>query len=264
MQQKIYIVDAFTDKAFAGNPAAVYVMTEPLPDERMQLIAREFNLSETAFLLPEGEGYKLRWFTPTTEVELCGHATMASAHILYETGRITKDKVVRFYTLSGELRAKYIDGSIELNFPEEAPQETEMPDYLAESLDIENWKYVGKNRFDYIIELGNEQDIRSLTPNFSLLAQIPARGIIVTAAGSSGNYDFISRFFCPNVGINEDPVTGSAHCCLVPYWQRKLGKEKMRAYQASERGGEMEVYTKEGRVFMQGKAVTVIESLLLR
>jgi PhzF family phenazine biosynthesis protein len=263
MQQKIYIVDAFTDKAFAGNPAAVYVMTEPLSDERMQLIAREFNLSETAFLLPEGEGYRLRWFTPTTEVELCGHATMASAHILYETGRIAKDKIAKFYTLSGELQAKYIDGNIELNFPEEAPLGTSMPDNLAESLDIDTWEYVGKNRFDYIIELKNEQDIRSLKPNFSLLAQVPARGIIITAA-ASGKYDFISRFFCPNVGINEDPVTGSAHCCLAPYWQTKLGKEKMWAYQTSERGGEMGVFTKEGRVFMQGKAVTMIESMLLK
>ncbi|HTM47775.1 MAG TPA: PhzF family phenazine biosynthesis protein [Bryobacteraceae bacterium] len=253
-------VDAFTDKAFGGNPAAVCI----LPDERetswLQSVAREMNLSETAFLVREENGFLLRWFTPTVEVDLCGHATLASAHALWEEGYVKPPQKVRFFTRSGVLTAYRKAHWIELDFPAKVEEKAEAPEGLAEALGAEP-KYVGRNAFDYLVELDSEETVRGLKPNFPLLEKLPARGVIVTSRGS--DYDFVSRFFAPGSGIPEDPVTGSAHVCLGPYWGPKLGKTEMTAYQASERGGVVQVRLDGERVRLGGQAVTVLRGALL-
>jgi PhzF family phenazine biosynthesis protein len=257
---KIYQVDAFTEKPFSGNPAGICVLNEKLDEKLMQKIAREMSLSETAFLVKNSEGYDLRWFTPNSEIDLCGHATLASAHILWEKEYLRKDQEAKFSTKSGLLTAKMNEGWIELNFPALPEEKTEPPAGLLEALRVEV-AYVGKNRFDYLVEVESEETVRTMKPDFMRLSKIPARGVMVTARGRE--YDFVSRFFAPEVGIWEDPVTGSAHCCLGPYWQKKLNKNEFIAYQASERGGILKVKVTGERVLISGKAVTVLEGELL-
>lgn len=260
---KLFKVDAFTDKPFAGNPAAVCLLAQPKNEAWMQSIAQEMNLSETAFIHPVIDGgYKLRWFTPSTEVDLCGHATLATAHVLWEISYLTAHEEARFHTRSGLLTAKRKDSWIELNFPSEPAKEAEAPDALIKALGIQP-VFVGKNRFDYIIEVGSEETVRNIQPDFDLLASVPARGVIVTSKSADPAYDFISRFFAPASGVNEDPVTGSAHCCLGPYWQKKLNKNTFVAFQASKRGGILKVRVTEERVFLTGQAVIVLRGELV-
>ena len=262
MTQKIFQVDAFTDKPFAGNPAAVCMLPEAAGDEWMQHLANEMNLSETAFLVPQNDGFDLRWFTPAVEVDLCGHATLASAHILWEQGILPTDQEARFYTKSGLLCAVQKDSWIELDFPAEPEKLAEHPEALSKAFGFEA-QYVGKNRFDYLVEFESAESIRKMAPDFTLLSSFGGRGFIVTSRSDSNDYDFISRFFAPAAGINEDPVTGSAHCCLGPYWARRLGKKELTAYQASARGGVVKVRVSDDRVFLGGQAVTVMRGTLL-
>ncbi|MEI7554145.1 PhzF family phenazine biosynthesis protein [Candidatus Chlorohelix sp.] len=260
MGQRIVQVDAFTDIPFSGNPAAVCVLTAPQETEWMHNVAREMNLSETAFLLPESDGYRLRWFTPTLEVDLCGHATLASAHILWQEGHLKPQEQAKFYTRSGLLTANLKGNWIELNFPLEPAVPVANPPDFASILGGTPL-FVGQNRMDYIVELDSEEAVRLLKPDMTALARIETRGIIVTARASA-NYDFVSRFFAPASGVNEDPVTGSAHCCLAPYWQAKLGKSEFIAYQASARGGVVQVIVESDRTRLLGKAITVLRGEL--
>lgn len=255
---EIYQVDAFTNKPFAGNPAAVCLLKESADADWMQSVAAEMNLSETAFLVPQVDGYNLRWFTPAVEVDLCGHATLASAHVLWETGNLAADAEARFHTKSGLLTAVLSQNWITLNFPAKPETPAEAPPGLAEALGVEP-VYVGKNAFDYIVEIESETAVRSLTPDLATLRTLPVRGIMVTAHAQTEGLDFVSRFFAPGSGIDEDPVTGSAHCCLGPYWARKLGKTEFTAYQASPRGGLIQVTVDGDRVLLQGQAVTVLQ-----
>ncbi len=262
MTQSIIHVDAFSDKAFGGNPAAVCVLSAPGDETWMQNVATEMNLSETAFLYPQDVGFDLRWFTPATEVDLCGHATLASAHVLWEMGHLAAGKQARFYTRSGVLTAQRDGDWIELNFPAEAETEVSRPTNLAEALGVIP-RYVGKNRFDYLVEVDSEETVRRMQPNFSLLAGLPCRGIIVTSQAQNPDFDFVSRFFAPQVGINEDPVTGSAHCCLGPFWAARLKKDRLNAYQASARGGVVRVHIDGERVHLGGQAITIVKGELL-
>jgi PhzF family phenazine biosynthesis protein len=255
----IYQVDSFTERPFRGNPAGVCLLPEYRDEVWMQAVAAEMNLSETAFLLRRDDGYTLRWFTPAVEVELCGHATLASAHILWETGLLPPQDPARFHTLSGLLTAMREGDEIELNFPESPPQPADIPPGLENALGVTP-SFYGQNRFDCLVETASDQEVRDMKPDFARLREVPVRGVIVTASDASGTHDFVSRFFAPAVGIDEDPVTGSAHCCLGPYWSEKLHKNNMVAYQASKRGGIVKVRLKDGRVHLAGKAVTVFRA----
>jgi PhzF family phenazine biosynthesis protein len=258
MSQTIYQVDAFTDRPFAGNPAAVCSLAEPAPDIWMQSVAREMNLSETAFVLKQAEGdYGLRWFTPAVEVKLCGHATLASAHILWETGALRSDEQACFHTLSGPLIAARQGDWIEMNFPARSQEAAEPPAGLAAALGAAP-KYVGRNVLTYLLEVENEEAVRGLKPDLGALARLPVRALIVTARSDLPEFDFVSRFFAPAIGINEDPATGSAHCYLARYWSARLGKTEMTAYQASSRGGILRVRLAGDRVILGGRAVTVM------
>jgi len=264
MAQPIYQVDAFTDKLFAGNPAGVCILAKKASEEWMKGVAREMNLSETAFLLPQDDSskdhvwYNLRWFTPLTEVDLCGHATLASAHILWETGRLLPDQQARFHTRSGMLTADRRGDWIEMNFPSKPEQPATIPIDFPAILGAQP-KYVGRNQFDYLVEVENEAVLRDLKPDFARLAKMPVRGVIVTCLPDDPEkFDFVSRFFAPAVGVNEDPVTGSAHACLGWFWGKRLGKTEMIAYQASARGGVVKVRLAGDRVFLSGQAVTVL------
>jgi len=257
----IFQIDAFTDKPFRGNPAAVCILTRHHDDEWMQNVAREMNLSETAFLVKKEIGYNLRWFTPAVEVDLCGHATLASAHALWEGGYTNTKQQIRFHTRSGLLTAERNDRWIEMNFPAEPETSTSAPLDLSKALGV-GFKYVGKNRFDYLVEIDSEETLRRIDPDFALLNTIPMRGVIVTSPSRSGEYDFVSRFFAPHVGVNEDPVTGSAHCCLAPYWATRLGRAEMVGYQASSRGGIVRVRVDKDRVYLGGQAVTILQGKL--
>jgi PhzF family phenazine biosynthesis protein len=262
MMVSIYQVDAFTGRPFLGNPAAVCVLPGRADEEWMQNVAREMNLSETAFLYKDNDGFNLRWFTPAVEVDLCGHATLASAHILWEKKYLETGEEAKFYTRNGILSAALCGDRIELNFPAKLEEEAQPPGGLIEALGVRA-KYVGKNSFDYLIEVESEAEVRAVKPDFALLRSIPVRGVMITSIASSGEYDFVSRFFAPAVGVNEDPVTGSAHCCLGPYWGKKLNKKQLIAYQASERGGQITVRLNQERVFLGGQAVTVMEGKIL-
>lgn len=257
---KIYQVDAFTDKPFAGNPAGVCVLDAPKDETWMRNVAQEMNLAETAFLLPQNDGYNLRWFTPNSEVDLCGHATLASAHILWEKGFLNKSNIARFHTRSGLLTAILTNGWIELNFPATPEEKADTPDDLVKALGVKPI-YTGKSIFDYLVEVESEEIVRNIKPDFTTLMKVPMRGVIVTA--KSKEYDFVSRFFAPEVGVFEDPVTGSSHCCLGPYWMKKLGKDKFTAYQSSERGGILKVQVAGERVLIAGQAVTMLDAELL-
>lgn len=256
---KIYQVDAFAQKLFEGNPAGVCILDDPIPEEIMQKVAMEMNLSETAFLLKRDSGYSLRWFTPETEVDLCGHATLASAHVLWEEGYIKQDEEAVFYTKSGVLKAYKQGEYINLDFPLEVAEPADPPESLIKALGVP-FLFAGKNRMDYLVEVESERVVRELEPDFELLKQIQARGIIVTGASNNPEYDFVSRFFAPAIGINEDPVTGSAHCCLGPYWSCKLKKNRLKAYQASKRGGILRLQIEGDRVHIGGKAVTFFKA----
>lgn len=258
---KIYQVDAFTDRIFSGNPAGVCILSMEIPDAWMMRIAAEMNLSETAFLSELNGEFGLRWFTPEKEVDLCGHATLASAHILWEKGDLKREQEARFRTRSGLLKASMEGDRIEMDFPLEKACEVDIPGGLLQALKIDP-TYVGRNRMDYIIEVKSEDIVRRLEPKMEVLKKIDARGFIVTSLSSSGEYDFVSRFFAPAYGIPEDSVTGSAHCCLGPHWETRLGRKEFVAYQASKRGGTLKVRVDNERVILSGQAVTVFEAEL--
>jgi PhzF family phenazine biosynthesis protein len=264
MTIELFQVDAFAARPFAGNPAAVCLLYEERDDSWLQAVAAEMNLSETAFLVPGVDGYGLRWFTPAAEVNLCGHATLASAHVLYETRRLQPDMTARFHTRSGLLTAAMDEGWIEMNFPALPPRVTDAPRELLRALGLQKAPlYSGFDGEDYVIVVDDEAAVRALKPDFGSMLAIQSRGVSVTAQSDTADFDFVSRFFAPWVGIDEDPVTGSAHCCLGPYWAEALGKEKLVAYQASARGGIVRVRPSGDRVYLQGQAVTVFSGQLL-
>ena len=258
----IYQVDAFAQAPFQGNPAAVCLLNQEADANWMQNIAAEMNLSETAFLFPKNESYGLRWFTPATEVDLCGHATLASAHILWETGALSPERPALFDTLSGRLTSTKNQDWIEMDFPAEPATKSALPDGMLQALGADPL-YVGKYRMDYIVQLKDETCVKKLAPDFNALSKIQIRGIIVTAQSVDKKCDFISRFFAPGAGVNEDPVTGSAHCCLAEYWGERLKKNSLVGYQASKRGGWVKMKRSSGRVHLSGQAVTVLQGTLV-
>ena len=258
-------VDAFTTTPFAGNPAAVCVLDAPAEAGWMQAVAREMNLSETAFVVPQDDGYGLRWFTPAAEVNLCGHATLATAHVLWEAGHLAPEQEARFHTRSGLLRAQRDGDLITLDLPARVAHEVAAPSELLAALGVTplwvGW-YAGDD--DYLVEVESEGVVRGLRPNHAALGQITMQGVIVTSRATSPEYDFVSRYFAPGVGIEEDPVTGATHCTLGPYWAEQLGKTELVAYQASTRGGVVRVRVgDDGRVQLGGQAVTVLRGELL-
>ncbi len=257
MTAALYQVDAFADRLFAGNPAAVCVLDEAASASWMQRFAAEMNLSETAFLVREQDIWLLRWFTPLKEVDLCGHATLASAHVLWESGRLPPGEPAWFETRSGTLKAIRRDVRIEMDFPALPVRAEDAPPGMLEALGVaaQAARFVGTSRFDRLVEVESEEVVRDLQVDFARLAQVDARGVIVTARGAE--YDFVSRCFYPAFGIDEDPVTGSAHCALAPYWGKRLSKQELRAFQASPRGGVVTVRTVGDRVTLGGCAVTV-------
>ena len=261
MSIPIYQVDAFTRQHFAGNPAAVCLLANEKPATWMQSVAAEMNLSETAFVHAHNGGYKLRWFTPVAEVNLCGHATLASAHVLWESGQVAPQQPIEFYTNSGILTTQNLNGRIEMNFPLELAEKCLVPQALIEALGI-NPEEVLKCQSDYLVVLDNEAAVKNLQPDFAGLKQIAVRGVIVTARSDSDEDDFVSRVFAPRIGIDEDPVTGSAHCVLAPYWADKLGKQHLIARQLSKRGGVLDLSLQNERVLIRGEACTVLKGEL--
>jgi len=253
----IYHVDAFAEKPFEGNPAAVCLLAAERPEAWMQSLAAEMNLSETAYVRPLGEGFELRWFTPAIEVELCGHATLASAHVLWTEGAVPNGDAIRFHTKSGVLTCNQRGELLELDFPATPAEAAQAPAGLVEALGVQP-SWIGRSKFDKFLVVEAEEIVRSLKPDFARLRTIAGmRGVIVTSASSDSRYDFISRYFAPGAGIDEDPVTGSAHCCLAPYWAERLGKRELTGFQASSRGGVVRVRLSGDRVLLGGKAVTV-------
>jgi PhzF family phenazine biosynthesis protein len=257
----LFLIDAFSARPFAGNPAGVCWLDQPVPDAWMQSVARELNQAETAFLAPENEGFRLRWFTPGYEVDLCGHATLASAHFLWETGRLDRAAPAVFHTRSGVLGAtREADGRIALDFPATPPVAVDPPPGLLEALGA-GAASVFRNQVtqaDYLLALPSAADVRALAPDFARLRVFQCRGVIATAPGDTAGVDFVSRFFAPGAGIDEDPVTGSAHCTLAPYWADRLGRPNLVGYQASARGGTVGVELRGDRVKLLGHAVTVV------
>jgi PhzF family phenazine biosynthesis protein len=262
MSIPIFQVDAFAAAPFTGNPAAVCLLENEAKVGWMLSVAAEMNLSETAFITPHEDGFGLRWFTPATEVDLCGHATLASAHVLWETGRLAEADTARFHTRSGLLTAKRTGDWIELDFPATPAESIEPPPGLSDLLGSVP-KFVGRSRFDLLLELTDAEELRDLNPDFVGLSSLPIRGLIVTAKSDVPEFDFLSRFFAPAAGINEDPVTGSAHCALAPFWAKRLGKDEMTAFQASPRGGVVKVKLVGDRVLLRGQAVTVLRGELV-
>lgn len=261
MPLPLFHVDAFTNRPFAGNPAAVCLLSHWPDDAWLQAVAGEMNLSETAFVSRRDDGYDLRWFTPKVEVDLCGHATLASAHVLWEQKWQEAGKPLSFHTRSGVLGAANRDGMIELDFPSTPCERSAAPDGLIELLGATP-TYFGRGRFYDLVEFESEQRVTSLRPDFARLLEISDRGLIVTSRSNGKKYDFVSRFFAPGLGIDEDPVTGSAHCCLGVYWQERLGKDEFNAYQASARGGEVRVRVRGDRTLLGGHAITVVRGSL--
>lgn len=262
MSTRLLTVDAFTATPFAGNPAAVCLLEGPRDPAWMQAVAAEMNLSETAFVVPRDDGFDLRWFTPAVEVELCGHATLASAHSLWEERFLDPSAPARFHTASGLLTGRRDGGWVELDFPAKPAQPADPPPGLAEALGAEPVA-VGLSHFDLVVELPSEATVRALAPDIRALGALPARGVIVTARAETAPFDFVSRFFGPAVGVDEDPVTGSAHCVLAPYWGERLGRTELVGYQASPRGGVVRVRWLGERVLLGGQAVTVTRGELL-
>lgn len=256
------VVDAFTATPFAGNPAAV-VWLEARRDEAWLLaVAREMNLSETAFVLQREPGeYDLRWFTPSVEVPLCGHATLATAHVLWSEERLASDRGARFHTLSGALVAQRAEGWIELDFPALPAERRAAPPELVAALNAQPIDS-GKSAQDWLVELASEDAVRALQPDFARIAKLGGQGVIATAR-SHGATDFVSRYFAPAVGIDEDPVTGAAHCTLTPWWAAKLGRARLTGFQASRRGGTVRVEARGARVTLAGQAVTIARGHLV-
>ncbi|WP_422927354.1 PhzF family phenazine biosynthesis protein [Singulisphaera sp. PoT] len=265
MGQTVVQVDAFTDRPFAGNPAAVCVLPEPGDDRWMQDVAREMNLSETSFLHREGDAFRLRWFTPVVEVDLCGHATLAAAHVLWQDGHLDEGSTARFQTRSGLLTASFNDGWITLDFPSKpiVPTATSFTKDVAALAVNAPVEFAGLNEFDGLVEVESEDVVRALRPDIARIAAIPVRGLIVTGRSKTSEFDFVSRFFAPRLGVDEDPVCGSAHCCLGPYWAEKLGKTHLKAYQASPRGGSLRIQVDGPRTRLSGRAVTVMRGELV-
>ncbi len=257
-----FIVDAFTNRPFAGNPAAVVPLRSWHEESWLQNVAMEMNLAETAYFVPNAQGFDLRWFTPKIEVDLCGHATLAAAKALASMGQLADGSEVAFSTRSGVLRALRKGERFQLDFPTIAEKTTQPPPGLIESLNVTP-RHVGRNKFDYLVEAESESVLRGLAPDFKRLASVDCRGVIVTARSDAPNFDFVSRFFAPAAGIDEDPVTGSAHCCLADFWGNRLGKTEMVGYQASSRGGIVHVTVRGDRVILGGEAVIVAQGELL-
>jgi PhzF family phenazine biosynthesis protein len=262
MIQRFHHADAFAAAPFAGNPAAVFLLPEPREESWMQLVAREMNFSETAFLVRRADGFDLRWFTPRVEVNLCGHATLASAHVLFAEGILATGETARFHTKSGLLTAVLRDGWIEMDFPARRQTRIETPAGLLEALGVEA-SYTGRDVDDYLVLVRSEDVVRGLRPDFRALRAFGVRGVMVTAPSADPSFDFVSRFFAPGAGIDEDPVTGSAHCCLAPFWAERLGKNCLTGYQASERGGVVKMKVAGDRVILAGQAVTVARGELI-
>ncbi len=257
----LWLIDAFTDAPFRGNPAAICFLDHPAPAEWMQALAMEMNQAETAFLLSEGDGFRLRWFTPLQEVDLCGHATLASGHFLWETGRLPRDRTARFATRSGTLTATPgADRTIVLDFPATPALPAAPPTGLFEALGVGGGVVFDNRKAqpDYLVEVPTAATVRALTPDFGRLRTVEARGVIVTAPSDQSGIDFVSRFFAPRFGVDEDPVTGSAHCTLAPFWAERLGRTSLVGYQASKRGGQVAVEVRGDRVRLGGGAVTVV------
>jgi PhzF family phenazine biosynthesis protein len=265
MRAPIFHVDAFADRPFAGNPAAVCLLAEEPEDAWLAAVAAEMNLSETAFLRREDSAWRLRWFTPAVEVDLCGHATLASAHVLWEAGYADPAESLVFRTRSGDLSAVRKDRAIELDFPAEPASPAEPPAGLLEALGVAAPRFTGRNRFDYLLALDAERAVREARPDFRALAAAggAARGVMITAPSDAPEFDFVSRFFAPASGIDEDPVTGSSHCCLGPFWAQRLGKRELVGFQASRRGGVVRVRVDGERVALGGRAVTVLRGELV-
>jgi PhzF family phenazine biosynthesis protein len=261
-QIPLFHIDAFTDRPFAGNPAAVCLLDNERDAAWMQAVAAEMNLSETAFVRRLEDGFELRWFTPAIEVDLCGHATLASAHAIWTTGGASADEPIRFHTRSGMLTASREGELIELDFPATPVAPCDPPEGLLEAIGASP-SFVGKTAFDKFLVVDSPDTLRSLRPDFRKLAATQTRGVIVTAASDDPRFDFLSRFFAPAAGIDEDPVTGSAHCCLGPYWSKRLNKTSLVGYQASARGGIVHVRLTQDRVILGGQAVTVFTGHLL-
>lgn len=255
-------IDAFTERPFAGNPAAVCLLDNEADEQWMQDVAREMNLSETAFVRPLEEGFGLRWFTPAIEVELCGHATLASAHALWAAGIVNAAESIQFHTKSGALTCSKLGDLIQMDFPATPPEPADAPDGLVEALGLEP-SLVLRTKNDKFLVVGSENLLRSISPDFARLKDIPMRGVIVTSTSDDSRFDFVSRYFAPAAGIDEDPVTGAAHCCLGPYWSERLGRNEMTAFQASKRGGTVYVRVAGNRVILSGYAVTVLDGTLI-
>jgi predicted PhzF superfamily epimerase YddE/YHI9 len=263
MPWTIYQVDAFADRPFAGNPAGVCLLEQPATETWMQEVAAEMNVAETAFLVARPDGaYDLRWFTPTVEVDLCGHATLASAHVLWDERILPAGERARFHTKSGPLAAWREGETIRMDFPSEPVAAREAPAALREAIG-RPFSFSGKNRMDWLVEVADEASVTSVRPDRSRLMTLDVRGVIVTARSASSDRDFVSRFFAPGAGVDEDPVTGSAHCALGPYWAGKLGKSSLVGYQASKRGGTVSCEVAGARVVLGGRAVTTLRAQLL-
>lgn len=259
----LFLVDAFASRPFAGNPAAVCLLDRERTATWMQSLAMEMNQAETAFVLRQGDGFGLRWFTPEAEVDLCGHATLASAHALLETGAVPAHSVIRFATRSGELSAERAGDRIRLDFPATPVEPAPLPPGLLEALRLrEPPRFIGRTRFDAFVEVASEAAVRAVEPDFDRLRALAGRGVIVAAPADSPDFDFVSRFFAPQVGIPEDPATGSAHCALGPYFAARTGKTELSGLQLSRRTGEIGVRLRGDRVDLLGRAVTVLRGSL--
>jgi predicted PhzF superfamily epimerase YddE/YHI9 len=257
----LWLIDAFTDTPFGGNPAGVCLLDKERPDAWMQSLAAELNQAETAFLLPRDDGHGLRWFTPTVEVDLCGHATLASAHLLWALKKVKPKSPAVFHTKSGVLTATRSGEWITLDFPATVAEPCEPPPYLLAAFHSLGAP-VFRSSFDYMIVMDKAAEVRNPKVDQRLLREIETRGVIITAPGDQPGVDFISRFFAPAVGVDEDPVTGSAHCALAPYWADRLGKQTLVGYQASPRGGTVRVEHAGDRVRLSGQAVTIVKGTL--
>ncbi len=257
-----YIVDAFTDRPFPGNPAAVVPLESWPSDAWLQGVAAEMNLAETAFLVPDPSGYALRWLTPTVEVDLCGHATLATAAVLAHLGSLGPNDRVTFSSRSGPLHASRVDAGYQLDFPIVPSQEVNPPPGLLEALGVRG-TYVGRNSLDYLVEVATEAELLGMSPNFSALRPFDCRGVIVTCISHDPAYDFASRFFAPAAGVDEDPVTGSAHCALAHHWQSRHNKSRMTGIQLSKRRGVVQVEIDHDRVLLGGQAILVAHGQLL-
>jgi predicted PhzF superfamily epimerase YddE/YHI9 len=261
MALPLFHVDAFIDRPFAGNPAVVCLLPAWKEDRWLQAVAGEMNLPMTAFLVKQSDHFDLRWFTPTVEVDLCGHATLAAAHILWQQGHVTGREIL-YSTKGGSLKAVQSGNDIDLDFPLMPEEAAEPPPGLLPALGV-SAKYVGKNPFGYLVELESEVTLKGLTPNFHQLKALPMRGVVVTSTSADTQFDFVSRFFAPAIGVDEDQVTGSAHCCLADFWRKRLGKTEFIAFQASARGGVVKVRVVKNRVLLGGSALIVARGELL-